>query len=104
MSQGEAKPELAMDLAAELRAAKNLLPLARLFAAATFPNCVSARARSSRFTDSLSEKFSVCALGSSLEQSKTIHQELLFCFHLHFLPARIFALQATALRSTACPY
>jgi len=35
MSQGEAKPELAMDLAAEPRAAKNLLPLARLFAAAT---------------------------------------------------------------------
>jgi hypothetical protein len=34
MSQGEAEPELAMDLAAELRAAKNLLPLARLFAAA----------------------------------------------------------------------
>lgn len=30
----EAEPELAMDLAAELRAAKNLPPLARLFAAA----------------------------------------------------------------------
>jgi hypothetical protein len=35
MSWGETEPELAMDLAAELRAAKTHLPLARLFAAAT---------------------------------------------------------------------
>ncbi len=35
MSQGETKPELAMDLAAERGAAENLLPLARLFVAAT---------------------------------------------------------------------
>jgi len=35
MSQGETKPELAMDLAAELRAAEPHLRLARLFAAAT---------------------------------------------------------------------
>ena len=35
MSQTETEPELAMDLAAELRAAKTHLPLARLFAAAT---------------------------------------------------------------------
>ena len=35
MSQGETKPELALDLTAELRAAETHLPLARLFAAAT---------------------------------------------------------------------
>ena len=35
MSQTETEPELAMDLAAELRAGETHLPLARLFAAAT---------------------------------------------------------------------